>query len=93
MRAEPAHRAFRVPLVDAKSRARDRRLGVTIRMAAPRDPRPRGLKDVLHSRVPRRGRAHVLEHPELAVDGGRKIYLTYIEFEEYFPHLVEVSLA
>jgi hypothetical protein len=33
------------------------------------------------------------EHPELAADNGRKIYLTYIEFEEYFPHLVEVSLA
>jgi hypothetical protein len=33
------------------------------------------------------------EHPELAADGGRKIYLTYIEFEEYLPHLVEVSLA
>ena len=33
------------------------------------------------------------EHPELASDGGRKIYLTYIEFEEYFPHLVEVTLT
>ncbi|MBC8107289.1 MAG: DUF4185 domain-containing protein, partial [Anaerolineae bacterium] len=33
------------------------------------------------------------EHPELAGDGGRTIYLTYIEFEEYFPHLVEVTLA
>jgi hypothetical protein len=33
------------------------------------------------------------EHPELAGDGGRKIYLTYIEFEEYFPHLVEVTLS
>jgi Domain of unknown function (DUF4185) len=33
------------------------------------------------------------EHPELAADGGRRIYLTYVEFEEYFPHLVEVSLA
>jgi len=33
------------------------------------------------------------EHPEIAADGGRKIYLTYIEFEEYFPHLVEVTLA
>ena len=32
------------------------------------------------------------EHPELAGDGGRRIYLTYIEFEEYFPHLVEVTL-
>jgi hypothetical protein len=33
------------------------------------------------------------EHPELAGENGRTIYLTYIEFEEYFPHLVEVSLA
>ena len=32
------------------------------------------------------------EHPELSGDGGRRIYLTYIEFEEYFPHLVEVTL-
>ena len=32
------------------------------------------------------------EHPELAGDGGRVLYLTYIEFEEYFPHLVEVTL-
>ena len=33
------------------------------------------------------------EHPELAADGGRILYLTYIEFEEYFPHLIEVTLA
>jgi hypothetical protein len=33
------------------------------------------------------------EHAEIAAEGGRKIYLTYIEFEEYFPHLVEVTLA
>jgi hypothetical protein len=33
------------------------------------------------------------EHPELAAGNGRKIYLTYIEFEEYFPHLVEVTLT
>jgi hypothetical protein len=33
------------------------------------------------------------EHPELAGENGRRIYLTYIEFEEYFPHLVEVTLA
>jgi hypothetical protein len=32
------------------------------------------------------------EHPELAEEGGRVLYITYIEFEEYFPHLVEVSL-
>ena len=32
------------------------------------------------------------EHPELSGDGGRRIYLTYIEFEEYFPHLIEVTL-
>ena len=33
------------------------------------------------------------EHPELSQDGGRVIYLTYIEFEEYYPHLVEVTLG
>lgn len=33
------------------------------------------------------------EHPQLSPDGGRTIYLTYIEFEEYFPHLVEVRLG
>jgi hypothetical protein len=33
------------------------------------------------------------EHPELAADNGRMIYLTYIEFEEYYPHLVEVTLS
>lgn len=32
------------------------------------------------------------EHPELADQGGRILYLTYIEFEEYFPHLIEVTL-
>jgi hypothetical protein len=32
------------------------------------------------------------EHPELSEDNGRVIYLTYIEFEEYFPHLIEVTL-
>ena len=32
------------------------------------------------------------EHPELADDNGRILYLTYIEFEEYFPHLIEVTL-
>lgn len=33
------------------------------------------------------------EHPELNEAGGRIIYITYVEFEEYFPHLIEVSLA
>jgi hypothetical protein len=33
------------------------------------------------------------EHPELSREGGRVLYLTYVEFEEYFPHLVEVTLA
>jgi len=33
------------------------------------------------------------EHPELAQDRGRKIYVTYVEFEEYFPHLLEIELA
>ncbi len=33
------------------------------------------------------------EHPELAGENGRILYLTYIEFEEYYPHLIEVSLS
>ncbi|MEM8556334.1 MAG: DUF4185 domain-containing protein [Bacteroidota bacterium] len=33
------------------------------------------------------------EHPSLSEDGGRVIYVTYIEAEEYFPHLLEVTLA
>jgi hypothetical protein len=33
------------------------------------------------------------EHPGLSREGGRILYITYIEFEEYFPHLVEVALA
>lgn len=33
------------------------------------------------------------EHPELAKENGKVIYLTYVEFEEYFPRLVEVVLA
>ena len=32
------------------------------------------------------------EHPEMSADGGRTIYVTYIEFEEYFPHLIEIRL-
>jgi len=33
------------------------------------------------------------EHPELARENGRVIYLTYVEFEEYWPRLVEVRLG
>ncbi len=33
------------------------------------------------------------EHPSLAEDGGRVIYFTYVEAEEYFPHLIEVTLG
>jgi hypothetical protein len=33
------------------------------------------------------------EHPELSREGGRILYLTYVEFEEYYPHLVEVTVA
>jgi hypothetical protein len=33
------------------------------------------------------------EHPELAEGDGKVLYITYIEFEEYFPHLIEVTLA
>ncbi len=32
------------------------------------------------------------EHPEMSPDGGKTIFVTYIEFEEYFPHLVEIEL-
>ncbi len=31
------------------------------------------------------------EHPELSDKNGKIIYITYIEFEEYFPHLIEVE--
>jgi hypothetical protein len=33
------------------------------------------------------------EHPHLSRENGRVIYLTFVEFEEYYPHLVEVELA
>lgn len=33
------------------------------------------------------------EHPELSRENGRILYVTYVEFEEYFPHLLEVRLA
>ncbi len=32
------------------------------------------------------------EHPELADDNGRILYVTFVEFEEYYPHLIEVTL-
>ncbi len=32
------------------------------------------------------------ERPELAEEDGKIIYVTYIEFEEYFPHLLEIHL-
>jgi len=32
------------------------------------------------------------EHPELSKNNGKTIYVTYIEFEEYFPHLIEITL-
>jgi hypothetical protein len=31
------------------------------------------------------------EHPSLSEEKGKIIYLTYIEFEEYYPHLVKVE--
>jgi len=31
------------------------------------------------------------EHPELSEKDGKIIYITYIEFEEYYPHLIEVE--
>jgi hypothetical protein len=33
------------------------------------------------------------EHPELSGDDGRTIYVTYVEFEEYLPHLIQVTFA
>jgi hypothetical protein len=33
------------------------------------------------------------EHPALSRDNGRVLYITYVEFEEYYPHLVELTLA
>lgn len=32
------------------------------------------------------------EHPYLSKNDGRTIYITYIEFEEYYPHLLEIEL-
>ncbi len=32
------------------------------------------------------------EHPELAGENGKIIFVTYIEFEEYFPHLLEIHI-
>ncbi len=31
------------------------------------------------------------EHPSFAKDNGKTIYVTYIEFEEYYPHLIEIT--
>ncbi len=31
------------------------------------------------------------EHPMLSKNNGKTIYVTYIEFEEYFPHLLEIT--
>jgi hypothetical protein len=33
------------------------------------------------------------EHPSLAEEDGRVLYITYIEFEEYYPHMVRVELG
>jgi hypothetical protein len=33
------------------------------------------------------------EHPALAEDGGRVVYLTYVEAEEYLPHLIRIELG
>ena len=33
------------------------------------------------------------EHPALRRNGGKTMYITYVEFEEYFPHLLEVELV
>ncbi|MEW6193603.1 MAG: DUF4185 domain-containing protein [Bacteroidota bacterium] len=31
------------------------------------------------------------EHPALSKNNGQIIYITYIEFEEYYPHLIEIT--
>ena len=31
------------------------------------------------------------EHPEISGKNGKVIYITYIEFEEYYPHLIEIE--
>lgn len=31
------------------------------------------------------------EHPALSKNNGQIIYITYVEFEEYYPHLIEVT--
>ena len=31
------------------------------------------------------------EHPSFVKDDGKTIYVTYIEFEEYYPHLIEIT--
>ena len=31
-------------------------------------------------------------HPSLSRENGRIIYVTYVEFEEYYPHLLEITL-
>ncbi|HZW38001.1 MAG TPA: DUF4185 domain-containing protein [Ignavibacteriaceae bacterium] len=31
------------------------------------------------------------EHPYFSKDNGKTIYITYIEFEEYYPHLIEIT--
>ena len=33
------------------------------------------------------------EHPELAEKDGQILHITYVEFEEYFPHLVRIGLT
>ncbi len=32
------------------------------------------------------------EHPGLADQNGKVIYITYVEFEEYYPHLIQIEL-
>jgi hypothetical protein len=58
---------------------------------------PAVLSAVTPTREPLRGYPNMIyaakEHPELARDGGRVLYITYIEFEEYYPHLLEITLV
>jgi hypothetical protein len=54
-------------VLDPEAGGFDRPLGVTVRVTSPGDSRPGGLQEILQPGLPGPRRAHVLEHPELAV--------------------------
>src|SRR5947207_976034 len=67
-RREAAHVALCAPALvfDREAACLHRPLGLAVRVTAAAEPRPERRVAVLQPRLPRRGRAHVLEHPELA---------------------------